>query len=286
MVIVLIDDIFDIFRRLMATGQMFEDLNPQGNAENADPLDAIFSSVFNIITLLRWREMEISISRLIANYLDIPFFVFSTKYPQFMLKRLVEADLDKMKVYYLSHHITAIRKQPEWQRRDFTGRLNELIRHVNAADDVMLFYPTAIDELIIERIGTEAGKWFYFPNLIQRWPNPYDGQQLCPHVDETINPLNPLNLECERDESNPINRSISSLLSLLWDLIYKTQTISRDLTMVEQCKSGVIAIRPHYAGSTGLPPVNWSRYNESLKMAEEAKEARRWSNESVIIPSR
>jgi len=36
----------------------------------------------------------------------------------------------------------------------------------------------------------------------------------------------------------------------------------------------------------GLPPVNWSRYNESLKMAEEAKEARRWSNESVIIPSR
>jgi len=52
----LIDDIYDVYRRLIEEGQMFEDIIDK----RMDPVDAIFVSIKNIFALLSWREMEIS----------------------------------------------------------------------------------------------------------------------------------------------------------------------------------------------------------------------------------
>jgi len=261
MVVVFVDDIYDVYRRLMGPDQMYEDILDR---EKTDPLGAIFSSVFNVISLLNWREMEISFSRTIANLLGAKMFVVSTKHPDFMFRKLVERRLDDLRIYYLSHPITAIREEADEFLGSFIGKLEILIEAVLEAPDLVLFFPTTIDELIIKREKIGEHKYHYYPELGRRWGHPCKDKLLSPPLSpalRAVEPLNPLKYQLSGDKTNPVNQAVSCFLSLLWDYIYLKQTISRDYTLVEQCKNGVIACRPFFEGDSAGGVMGELSYN-------------------------
>ena len=75
MVIVLIDDCYDIYRRLLGKGEMYEYIkheskyivNEKEIIETLKPFDALIESIMNLLDLLSWREIEIAFSRKIAH---------------------------------------------------------------------------------------------------------------------------------------------------------------------------------------------------------------------------
>lgn len=149
MLIVFIDDVYDVYRRLMDKEEMYEDVLKK---DKILPLKAIFSSIFNIISLLNWREVEIAFSRVIAKFLDnIPIFIIPTKHPSFMINRLIEKPLGGIKFYYLSHPITTVRQESRIYLSSFIGSLESVIKTVTSHESIVLFFPTSIDELIIKR---------------------------------------------------------------------------------------------------------------------------------------
>lgn len=249
MLVVFIDDIYDVYKRLMDKNQMFETILDMTKTQ---PLNAIYSSIFNIISLLNWREMEISLSRSLAKLLNIKLFIVSTKHPIFMIERLMDTPLDDLKIYYLSHPITGIRKESERVINSFVGKLEILIEKIlKRADNIVLFFPTTIDELIIKGEKINEDEYHYYPELMPRWGHPYEDTLLSPDLPaqlEKVNPLNPLNYDLDRDGSEAIRHAISRLVSLLRDFIYTKQIISRDYSLVEQSSSGVIACRRNFQG--------------------------------------
>lgn len=273
MLIVFIDDIYDVYRRLMDKGQMFEDVLDD---KKTQPLDAIFSSIFNIISLLNWREMEISLSRAIANIVNTKIFVVSTKHPSFMINRLIETPLDNLKIYYLSHPITAIREEAATSLHSFIGRLESLIERILGYPNTVLFFPTSIDELIIKREKINKDKYYYYPELIPRWSHPYKNQLLSPLLPpkfKNLNPLNPLNYSLSIDKTNPVSSAVSHLISLLWNFIYLKQIISRDYSLVEQSENGIIACRPYFEGLRAGGVIGELSYNFLLMKKQSQRKS-------------
>jgi hypothetical protein len=164
-----------------------------------------------------------------------------------MFVRLVQTPLENLRLFYLSHPITAIRSKGGQLLPSFVGELNGLIREFLEDERNILFYPTAIDELNIMKKGDK-----FYPDLSGRWECPYDDEKLLFKElrDDlgAINPFNPNKYDIDNDSSALEN--IASLLDLLWQYIYKKHTISRDYTLVEQSYDGVIVCRPRYKGES------------------------------------
>lgn len=244
MIIVLIDDIYDVYLRLLKKDRMFEHVLSD---KNITPLEAIYISIFYIITLLHWREIEISVSRILAELLEVNMFIVSTKHQSSMLKRLFEKSLNELNIYYISHPISEVRRISQTVLGSFVGELRLLCNEVIKASNNVLFYPTSVDEKIIKKIRHKKQD-YYYPELAQRWEFPCDRHELlCPALDDSvasINPLNPRGYSVRKKDYEPISRC----LELLDNFIHQRQIISRDYSLVEQCRSGVIAIRPFYEG--------------------------------------
>lgn len=262
-VLVFIDDVYDVYLRLLSPDEMFEDVLSQ------EPLDALLSSIFNMVLLLYWREMETALSLAVANYLEVKLYVVATKHPCVVVKRLIEKDSKDMRFYYLSHPITAIRQEAESQLPSFVGQLALVINTLLRQDDTVLFIPTTIDELVIKRNKQSAGN-VYLPELDQRWS--VQGWDLLfpplPSKTKFLNPLNPR--DCEMNGINA--NSISSLLHHLWLQIYR-QTVSRDFVLVEQAHNGIVAVRPLYAGNLADGVMNEINHNLSLMDLEADRSA-------------
>lgn len=265
MLIVLIDDIYDICKRLMMSGQMYS------RVLKLDKLEALYSSIINLISLLQWRELEIAVSRIISGILKIPMFLVATKHPVFLTARLVEAPLQDLKLFYLSHPISAIRKTADEMLPEFIGELNLFIKDlVEKCSDGVVFLPDTIDELRIKKQEDQ-----YTPEFLPRWPPPWPSDQLVSPVLPTevrdLNPLNPLKYHITSDD---IKTSVSYLLRVLADYIDQ-QITSRDLTLVEQSKAGVVAYRPHLHGKLSGGVHRELEYNR--KLWEEHAERQRAS---------
>jgi len=284
MIIVFVDDIYDVYRRLMDENQMYHYMLDK---KRIQPLDAIFYSVFNIISLLNWREMEVSLSRTIANFLGTKLFVVSTKHPDFMVKRLIQGSIENLKIYYLSHPITTIREESAEFLTSFVGKLETFIEKIldHENKNIVLFFPTSIDELIIKREKLDKDKYHYYPELSQRWGHPYKDQLLSPRLPpgvEDKNPLNPLEYKLSQDKNEPLNLAVSHILSLLWKYIYGKQTISRDYTLVDQSDNGVIAVRPLLEGKFHGGVKGELEYNFQLMGKQENREAFIFSTEEDL----
>lgn len=275
MLIVFIDDVYDVYTRLMDEGQMYEYVLKK---DKISPLKAIFSSIFNIITLLNWREAEIAFSRLIARFLNIPIFIISTKHPSFMINRLIERPLNELKLYYLSHPITSIRQKSQKYLPSFVGELKSVIQAIISQEDTVLFFPTSIDELIIKREKIDREKYFYWPCLDQRWDHPYPEEELLsdplPNHLKGILPLNPGEYKVSHNKNNRTTSAISQMLSLLWDFIYKRQIFARDYSLVEQSKNGVIVCRPYLKGIKSEGVFTEIEYNLGLMNKKKKKSKR------------
>jgi hypothetical protein len=247
LLIVLVDDIYDVYKDLMRRGQMFSPLAPSLSDDDEKKKKAMFSSVTNIISLLNWREMEIAVSRSVANYLGALPLVIPVKHPTFIFKKMVEQPLEDLRLLYLSHPITKIREEEAaGDIPAFPGQLAEFTKNVMKDERNVVFYPTAIDELIIEK----ASNGNYVPNLANRWRPPYaEPDLLAAPLSSEVKGIKPLNPKEYNLVSDADKQAVSSLLSLLVDFIYSKQIISRDYTLVEQSKNGLVVCRPYYKGS-------------------------------------
>jgi hypothetical protein len=272
-IIVLIDDIYDVYRRLMDDGEMFNEVvtDPTLDSTGGQNLDdteqtrivrerkalqSLYESPHNLITILEWRQLEIAIARVIGKLLDIPMYIVATKHPTCMVAKLIEKPLENLKIYYLSHPISSIRENASERLVGFIGELNVFLRDIlDSNSEIVLFMPSTIDEF---RIRNENG--IYYPECLPRWELPYDEKEkkcLFPILStrlSNIKPLNPLDLDIshlnidhpEFNMSNSeVEKSVSCLLKLLLERI-RLRVTSRDLSLVDQCRSGVIAYTPYF----------------------------------------
>lgn len=258
-VVVFIDDIYDVYRRLMVDGEMYS------YVKELKPLEALYASIFNLISILEWRDVEITVSRLIARALNIPIYVVATKHPAFMVARLINVVIKDLEIFYLAHPISAIREEAIDQLPNFTGELNLFAKELIKSPRMVLFLPGMIDELVIKM---EDGK--YLAECLPRWSLPYDKQDLItppllPKELEDLNPLNPLEYDC--GSSSEISTAVSYLLKLLWDRI-KEQLTSRDFTLVEQSKNGVRAYRPYFPHKLAGGVMRELEHNRELRKKE------------------
>lgn len=234
MLIVFIDDIYDVYRRLMANGEMYNYV--------LEPLEALHASIFNLISILEWRQIEITVSRLIARMLDIPMYIVATKHSVSLIAKLTNMPIGDLQIFYLSHPISSVRKDAMDQLPNFVGELNLFARTIIDLPKTVFFLPGTIDELSLKKEND-----IYLPEFFPRWPLPYGKESwISPSVPrelEKINPLNPLNYDIS--SSPEIKMSASYLMKLLCDYI-DVQITSRDLSLVEQSKNGVIAYRPYF----------------------------------------
>ena len=262
LVIVFIDDVYDVYRRLLMEEEMFYGVRSLTSA------GAIFSSIFNLVTLLNWRESEIAFTRSISDFLNAPMFVIATKHPLLIAKRLVMEPLESLKLYYLSHPITSVREKAKTFLSDFVGRLAQLKEEFLRDKNSILFMPTTIDELIIKREPNgEEGTYQYTPEFYQRWSIFNENNTISPALPsqaQNINPLNPQNHTIQAELSN----TLSILLDHLWNHIYR-QVIFRDYCLVEQSKNGIIVIRPFYKGYRSSGSIGELKHNLLLSVSGE-----------------
>jgi hypothetical protein len=253
MVIVLVDDCYNIYKRLMAPGKMFHKVTEEKDdrGESVDPLDALLKSIWNLSTILTWREVEIAFSRKIATFLDVPFYVIAVRHPTPVFSRLIKGSSrgsqGDIKLLYLAHSISEIREAGSDRYSYFIHELSDFIRELTKHDDVVLFVPDAIDEKRIKK----DGRGRFLPETLDGWQLPFHNDEMLFVPLETsvrkIPPLNPRSYEFGR-ASDQICSSVSYLLADLTNRI--TQQInSRDRTLVEQSEDGLVVYRPYPDGA-------------------------------------
>lgn len=266
MIIVLIDDCYDIYRRLMDKDEMYDEALSSDKS-----LYTLLESICNLSDLLIWRETEIAFSGKIAQLLGVPLYVISVKHPDFMVSRLISNPREKLKMLYLSHPISVIRRQRPYERLpEFYTQLSNFITDVLEHDNIVLFVPDTIDEY---RIKKNNGADLYIPDIIGGWPLPFSDKWLHEPLPERLSKINPLNPTQYKYSaaSADAKTAISSTLRILNRRI-GNQINSRDRTLVEQSKDGIIVYRPYLAASTHSGVEAETIHNCDLRDTYDEKE--------------
>jgi len=257
MVVVFLDDCYDIYRRLMGTGEMYS------HVLRLDPLEASLQSILNLLCILTWREIEIAFSRKIAQLLSVPLYAVAVKHPSFMVSRLIAGGPGTLRILYLSHPISAIRRRATYPRLpEFYADLSTFIKDALRCENVVLFVPDTIDEYRIEQ--DEGNK--YIPKVLDGWPLPYSDSWLfkrLPQRLERLNPLNPRNFNFQ-GASSGTQSAVALILRVLSEKI-REQINSRDRSLVEQSREGIVVFRPYWAGSTPSGVEQEMIYNRDLR---------------------
>lgn len=289
-IIVLIDDIYDIYQRLLEPGEMYHEVFTK------DPIDAIFESIFNLRNILEWRQIEITISRIIERMLDVKMYLFAVKHPIFLINRMIEFDLNKIEFYYLSHPISQTRREAHSSYQTYPGELKHFIYGLNNYKTKIIFIPTTIDELRIktEKEGEKEGeKKIYIPDFHPRWPIYFEKGEMINNVFEfelkNPNPLNPKNYnyqDIEIKERKKFKLAISHLLGLLLKSI-DNQVTSRDLSMVDKSNYGLIVYRPYSPLKYSKGVLRELKHNLDLyRKGENTRAAYIFTLENELIQAR
>lgn len=206
-VVVLIDDIYDMYYRLTGNDEVF-DLNAElrrvandtRDEEGTEDFDSIpeqerayLYTQFQVGVLddiLSWRYHEMILAEKLASRFDCPFAVLAAKQSPETLARFWASDSPNMA--YLSHPISGPRRNSREGKPD-----PEFTRQVNALQTsfltlgINIVMPTAIDEYRIhdEKLdsSTESVLSKYLPKLSRRWPLP-DGPLMYETPEEASDP--------------------------------------------------------------------------------------------------
>lgn len=242
LVVTLIDDIYDVWRRLKEPGQLFDTTN-----------DGV-QAVCDLLLLLYWRSMEILASCRTATDLGRPHFLISLKHPLSVADDLIFSD--KVPIY-IAHPISEVRtlESGDSAEKAMARKLKEEIRQLKEAFGssarVLPICPAGIDELIFEKDASGQ----LVPKLLPRWPfgDPLD-LLFVPPRQETKEAFDlPMYME---------PRSMALLLQHLADVI-EAQINSRDRTLVEQTEA-MVAWRPFYNGHFSSGVDNEIRHRNRL----------------------
>lgn len=268
MVIVFIDDIFDIYKRLLKKGEMFSKVMHY---------DVIYrtlkDSILNLISILQWRQLEINISRLISRMMKIPFFIIATKHPVKWIRPLIDNNINDLNIYYLAHPISAIRKSSLEVIPDFSTEVNNFAKiFINKNERTVLFLPGTIDELRIKKIFKHKED-LTIPDLYPRLDLPYGPEyQIFPPLSGSVrayNIFNPPNLDLSGLNSD-LDKKISALLNQFSELV-RLQVTSRDINLINQSKNGIVVYRPYFPGYISGGVNDEIEYNYILSQKEKSR---------------
>lgn len=268
MIIVFVDDCYDIYKRLTAEGEMYDYI------ERLTPLEALSQSILNLISILAWREIEIAFSQKISQVLEIPLYIIAMKHPTFMVSRLIAKPPEELKILYLCHPIGSIRREQYIRLPSVIMELNEFTKNIlKQRPNSVLFIPDTIDEKRIEQ-DTISGR--YYPELSGGWSLPFPEEDWLfiplPSNTKGINPLNPRNFDYHTSHED-VKAAISSSIGILAERI-QDQINSRDHSLVEQSKDGVVVYRPYWGGYTSGGVKEEIKYNNDLRMRYGEKKRR------------
>ncbi|GAF86273.1 unnamed protein product, partial [marine sediment metagenome] len=180
-----------------------------------------------------------------------------------------------MKIAYLVHPISCVRKLHEPRTADFTGELNEFIKRRLKQENLVLFIPDTIDEKRIEKEKIGEDSYQYIPKLSNSWALPFRDKWLfvpiAPDLQEA-NPLNPNEFKYQ-SAGEETKYMISSMLKLLETKI-NSQINSRDLSLVEFSKF-LLVYRPYYCGTSPSGVEKEMDYNYELKTKYSSQKNRK-----------
>jgi hypothetical protein len=258
MIILFVDDCYDIYRRLLSEGEMFhEDIMPSCVTAR----EAVVRSVWNLLTILFWREVETAFTRKISEILKIPMYTIAVKHPHKMIQRLLYQSPKRLNIYYIGHPISSIRRRSYARTAKFPEELNSFLEKcLEEKSNLVLFIPDTIDELRIKREGD-----LYRAELEEGWPLPFDENEWLFHPlgDDVreINPFNPKNFKTE----GPREKKGISLIIEIFGKKVEEQITSRDYGLVEQSKDGMIIYKPYWEGDISGGALREARYNSDLR---------------------
>ena len=198
-VIILIDDIYDMYSRLQGKRDTYR---PEAIAKRAQRLHALryssdptdkstersrIEAVESALThLISWRQHEILRAESLAQELRAKFTVFGIKHSTSAMQNLLQSTATSR--VYLSHRISEVRRQNKNSNKlpDELGDWSAVVEEVNslhfefAAKKQVLINPTAIDEL---RFGGPDNSQKLLPYLAKRWSIPEAPEYLSDHKD-------------------------------------------------------------------------------------------------------
>ena len=187
-VIILIDDIYDMFSRLNQDMNLYDDrsltsvMNEIRKLSATDATNTHSDSELRIQAvesalgdLLAWRRAEMIQAENIARSLKCDLTILATKHSEESLAVLV-SDVEAPRVY-VSHRISELRRAHMQRRLDDLGAAGwsppagevNALHHALAERGRILITPTAIDELRFENDPSTGRRR---PRLTPRWPLP------------------------------------------------------------------------------------------------------------------
>ncbi|MDP2896937.1 MAG: hypothetical protein Q8Q12_10310 [bacterium] len=259
MLVMLIDDCYDVYRRLLGEAEMFHD---EVMGADVDAQDAMVHSFCNLFTILAWRESEAMASRLIADALRIPLIMLAVKHPASLAQRLITTPQDSLRLFYVAHPISQVRRGRHARPSGLPGQLSAFVeRTMTQYEDIALFIPDTIDEARIGR--DEEGR--LIPQLDEPWSLPFRQEDwLFEPLPPGLAHLNPLNPKGFRFSTSRAARSqLSAMLSVLSQKV-RAQIVARDHSLVEQALDGIILFHPYYEGHVPGGVLREARYNYEL----------------------
>ncbi len=204
MIVTLIDDAYSVWHRI-------------SNRESRER-HGVYIRLRDVFV---WRTVEIMMADMLATVLGIRNYVVAIKHPVETFFKLMFTKLPKA---YLSHPISHVRDNGK-----AISEINEFARRLRGI--VVLFEPTTIDELIIERNWTNGRRTII--DRGDRWPVDNDDSEY------------PIKLR-EDEVMEVITRNPVTKRSLIQD-----QVMRRDFRYIEQSDM-VIAYRPKYGGTLSM----------------------------------
>jgi len=273
-IMVLVDDVFDMFFRLCGANQLF-DTNYQmdtlrgGLIEEEDvfmdktPASEVARNVMEwqvgIMTqLLYWRQLEILTAERVATELDIEFLVYGTKQSAEVASSWLRATTHSSA--YLSHPISRPRRVFLEKRKwpSVVEQFNQL-QSLLSKYALVAVMPTAIDEYRIDRKKRPGRTAVRRPKLSSRWPLPVPGESSLYSLPDGVGDmhhsdlLSPKRWDFRKRKFVGVRpnvqwfNSASSVLSAFEHQI-EWQVSSRDHLLVSWCKN-VLVFRPFYQES-------------------------------------
>lgn len=196
-VMMLIDDLPDMFRRLSENGQLYDPriqfrdyLRSQAQADGYDKPEDLNPDVIADLLLrwrtaafrhlLSWREHEMVRAEALAAELNAKFLIFGVKHLLGAAAEWVTSAVPK--TVYISHPITRFHRNRQIAAGDWSDAVYQVNRVAEVASNrgVTLVMPAAIDELRFQQSerGLDGSLSVKSPLLNERWPLVGEADQL------------------------------------------------------------------------------------------------------------
>lgn len=253
--VVLVDDVFDIFTRLQQPDEIYDEMRKLTGA------GSIYAAIEGLVGLLQWRQLEITTSRLLARLLGVPFLEVATKHNTRVLARIAQHRLSSLRLLYFSHPITSVRTAGN-TLHEFPAQANEIARSFSAHPGVVLFEPATIDEYG-RFIAKPKGQ--LTPRLNPRWPlsSPKE-EQIAPPLPPGSESDACLDQQQTYDSLNSGEYKVVDQLLRVLQRQIEGQVNSRDFSLVQQSTAGVVAYRPYYPDALSIGSKQELRHNRNL----------------------